>query len=186
MMLFNNICMLLSIGFVMITRICYYGNPEDSLYSTNVPIKQFVMASAGLLLMLVIPFFRKIFDSMRHLGLVFGLLGIAALAGVLVLSVAVNGANITYTIAGFTFQPSEFVKILFILMLAGMLSGEVTPAKAVFVTALSIVHVGILVLSRDLGGALIFFVVYLMMLFPGSPAKRIARLAGLPKPTNCL
>ncbi|WP_249975692.1 TusE/DsrC/DsvC family sulfur relay protein [Vreelandella olivaria] len=28
--------------------------------------------------------------------------------------------------------------------------------------------------------------VYLMMLFPGSPAKRIARLAGLPKPTNCL
>lgn len=28
--------------------------------------------------------------------------------------------------------------------------------------------------------------VYLMSLFPGSPAKRIARLAGLPKPTNCL
>ncbi|HCR95985.1 MULTISPECIES: TusE/DsrC/DsvC family sulfur relay protein [Halomonas] len=27
---------------------------------------------------------------------------------------------------------------------------------------------------------------YLMSLFPGSPAKRIARLAGLPKPTNCL
>jgi len=173
MMLFNNICMLLSIGFVMITRICYYGNPEDSLYSTNVPIKQFVMASAGLLLMLVIPFFRKIFDSMRHLGLVFGLLGIAALAGVLVLSVAVNGANITYTIAGFTFQPSEFVKILFILMLAGMLSGEVTPVKAVFVTALSIVHVGILVLSRDLGGALIFFVVYLMMLFLATARWRV-------------
>ncbi|RUR38477.1 TusE/DsrC/DsvC family sulfur relay protein [Vreelandella populi] len=28
--------------------------------------------------------------------------------------------------------------------------------------------------------------IYLMALFPGSPAKRIARLAGLPKPTNCL
>ena len=28
--------------------------------------------------------------------------------------------------------------------------------------------------------------IYLMQLFPGSPAKRIARLAGLPKPTNCL
>ena len=28
--------------------------------------------------------------------------------------------------------------------------------------------------------------IYLMTLFPGSPAKRIARLAGLPKPTNCL
>lgn len=28
--------------------------------------------------------------------------------------------------------------------------------------------------------------IYLMTLFPGSPPKRIARLAGLPKPTNCL
>ncbi|MBZ5487844.1 TusE/DsrC/DsvC family sulfur relay protein [Halomonas aquamarina] len=28
--------------------------------------------------------------------------------------------------------------------------------------------------------------IYLMSLFPGSPPKRIARLAGLPKPTNCL
>ncbi|WP_027966828.1 TusE/DsrC/DsvC family sulfur relay protein [Halomonas halocynthiae] len=28
--------------------------------------------------------------------------------------------------------------------------------------------------------------IYLMTLFPGSPAKRAARLAGLPKPANCL
>ncbi|EAQ63808.1 DsrC-like protein [Marinomonas sp. MED121] len=27
---------------------------------------------------------------------------------------------------------------------------------------------------------------YLMQLFPGSPAKLIAKLAGLPKPANCL
>lgn len=28
--------------------------------------------------------------------------------------------------------------------------------------------------------------IYLMTLFPGSPAKLIAKLAGLPKPKNCL
>ncbi|MFG6666589.1 TusE/DsrC/DsvC family sulfur relay protein [Halomonas sp. HNIBRBA4712] len=28
--------------------------------------------------------------------------------------------------------------------------------------------------------------IYLMSLFPESPARRVARLAGLPKPTNCL
>lgn len=28
--------------------------------------------------------------------------------------------------------------------------------------------------------------IYLMQLFPGSPAKRAARIAGLPRPTNCL
>ncbi|MDF1761958.1 MAG: TusE/DsrC/DsvC family sulfur relay protein [Oleibacter sp.] len=28
--------------------------------------------------------------------------------------------------------------------------------------------------------------IYLMQLFPGSPAKRIAKIAGLPRPENCL
>lgn len=28
--------------------------------------------------------------------------------------------------------------------------------------------------------------IYLMQLFPGSPAKRASKIAGLPKPTNCL
>lgn len=28
--------------------------------------------------------------------------------------------------------------------------------------------------------------IYLMQLFPDSPAKRAARIAGLPRPTNCL
>ena len=119
MMLFNNLCMLLSIGFVIISRIAYYGSMDDIEYRAGEPIKQFVMASLGLMIMLVIPFFRKHFDAMRHLGFVFGAVGIAALAGVLLLSAATNGAQITYTIAGFTFQPSEFVKILYILMLAG-------------------------------------------------------------------
>ena len=165
MMLFNNLCMLLSIGFVIISMIAYYGSMDDIEYRAGEPIKQFVMASLGLMIMLVIPFFRKHFDAMRHLGFVFGAVGIAALAGVLLLSAATNGAQITYTIAGFTFQPSEFVKILYILMLAGMLSGEVSRPKAVFVTVLAVIHIGILVLSRDLGSALIFFVIYLLMLF---------------------
>lgn len=165
MMLFNNICMLLSVGFVIISRISYYGNMEDIEYRSTEPIKQFVMASAGLMIMLVIPFFRRFFDSLRHLGVLFGALGIAALAGVLFLSAATNGAMITYTVMGFTFQPSEFVKILYLLMLAGLLSGEVTAERAGFVTILSLVHVGILVSSRDLGSAVIFFIVYLIVLF---------------------
>ena len=165
MMLFNNICMLLSIGFVTISRIAFYGNMEDIEYGSGEPIKQFVMASAGLLIMLVIPFFRRFFASLRHMWIVFAVLGIAPLAAVLLLSRETNGAQITSTILGFTFQPSEFVKILFILMLAGILSGDVTKEKAVLATILSLIHVGILVRSTDLGSALIFFIVYLMVLF---------------------
>jgi len=28
--------------------------------------------------------------------------------------------------------------------------------------------------------------IYVMQLFPGTPAKTVARIAGLPKPTNCI
>ncbi|MCZ6459336.1 MAG: TusE/DsrC/DsvC family sulfur relay protein, partial [Gammaproteobacteria bacterium] len=28
--------------------------------------------------------------------------------------------------------------------------------------------------------------IYLLKLFPGSPAKLLAKIAGLPRPTNCL
>ncbi len=36
-------------------------------------------------------------------------------------------------------------------------------------------------LGADKGNSL-----YLMKLFPGSPAKVVAKIAGLPRPTNCL
>lgn len=36
-------------------------------------------------------------------------------------------------------------------------------------------------LDKDKGRSL-----YLLTLFPGSPAKRIAKIAGLPKPPNCI
>ena len=46
MMFFNNICMLLSIGFVIISRIAYYGSMNSLEYRPGEPIKQFVMASS--------------------------------------------------------------------------------------------------------------------------------------------
>lgn len=36
-------------------------------------------------------------------------------------------------------------------------------------------------LGKDKGNS-----IHLMQLFPGSPAKVLARIAGLPRPTNCL
>lgn len=52
---------------------------------------------------------------------------------------------------------------------------EVSPAMRPLVKAVS------KKLGADKGKS-----IYLMQLFPGSPAKLIAKLAGLPKPANCL
>ncbi|MCP4595820.1 TusE/DsrC/DsvC family sulfur relay protein [Neptuniibacter sp.] len=52
---------------------------------------------------------------------------------------------------------------------------EHSPAMRPLVKAVSIK------LGKDKGKS-----IYLMKLFPGSPAKLVAKIAGLPKPDNCL
>lgn len=52
---------------------------------------------------------------------------------------------------------------------------EHSPAMRPLVKAVS------LKLGKDKGRS-----IYLMQLFPGSPAKLLAKIAGLPKPDNCL
>ncbi|MBR5317217.1 MAG: FtsW/RodA/SpoVE family cell cycle protein, partial [Lachnospiraceae bacterium] len=62
-------------------------------------------------------------------------------------------------------QPAEFVKISFIFFVAGMLYKNTSFTRVCITTVLAAAHVLILVISKDLGAALIFFVVYLIMLF---------------------
>ncbi len=87
------------------------------------------------------------------------------LAVVMLLGATTLGANITYTIAGVTFQPSEFVKIIYILFLASTLRDVRDFRDFLFVAVFAAAHVLVLVGSKDLGSALIFFVVFLFMAF---------------------
>ena len=154
MLMINNIMMLLSTGLVMITRI----NQAKAQ-------KQLLISLAGMVFLMVIPLLRSKFDSLRKGTYFYGILGIAALGAVLLLGAITNGSKISFTIAGMTFQPSEFVKILFLLFMASALCEENNRTHLEILTAAALAHVGILVLSRDLGSALIFFVIYLALLF---------------------
>ena len=86
------------------------------------------------------------------------------------------GARISISIAGISIQPSEFVKILFVFFVAGMLYENTEFKQVCIATALAALHVLILVASRDLGGALIFFVTYLIMLYVAT--RKLFYLAG--------
>ena len=154
MLMANNILMMLSIGLVMISRI-NHGKAQ----------KQLLISLGGMLFLLLFPLLRDRFDSLRKGTYFYGVMGIAALAGVLLLGAITNGSKITFTIAGLTFQPSEFVKILFLLFMASALCEENNTQHLIFLTLAALVHVGILVVSKDLGSALIFFVIYLVLLF---------------------
>lgn len=150
----NNMCMLLTVGFVILTRISYAK-----------AVKQFKIVTISLILGLFIPYLVQKLKFLKHLTWVYGLIGVLALSVVAVLGATTYGAKISYSIGGYTFQPSEFVKIIFVFFVAGMLK-ESTDFPHITLSALAAaVHVLILVFSKDLGSALIFFAVYLVMVF---------------------
>lgn len=150
----NNMCMLLMTGFIMLTRLSY-----------DKAVKQFKIAVASVAVTILIPLLVRKVKSLRKLTWLYAVGGIAALLLVLVIGKVSYGAKLSFQLAGISIQPSEFVKISFVCFVAGMLY-ENTDIKTVCITTVvAAIHVLILVASRDLGGALIFFVTYLVMLY---------------------
>ena len=88
-------------------------------------------------------------------------IGIVLLAAVLVLASTSYGAKLSLM----GIQPSEVIKITFVFFMASLLCTKVDFRKVVLATIVAVIHVGILVLSRDLGSAVIFFVTYLVLIY---------------------
>ncbi len=153
----NNMCMLLSIGFILLARLDF-----------SKAVKQLLIVAASMAVALCIPYFIKNLKLLKNLKWVYALLGVAALLAVMILGQVTHGSKISYSIGGITFQPSEIVKILFVFCIASMLC-EAASIKEVFISAIvAASHVLILVLSKDLGSALIFFVGYVFLVYIAS------------------
>ena len=150
----NNMCMLLTIGFIMITRLSY-----------NKAVKQCFIVAVAVLLSLIVPAIMRRARSLADLRLLYAVIGIVALGAVVVVGQVSGGAKLGFEIAGFGIQPSEFVKIVFVFFVAASLSKSVKFRNLAFTTLVAAFHVLILVVSKDLGAALIIFVVYLVMLY---------------------
>lgn len=163
----NNMCMLLSIGFIMITRLSY-----------EKAVKQFIFAALGLVIGLIVPVLIRKLQILKDWTYIYAGIGILALGAVAVLGQFSDGAKLGFTIAGFGIQPSEFVKILFVFYVAASLNQSTEFKNVVVTTAVAAVHVLILVLSTDLGAALIMFVVYLVMLYVAT-SQPLYALAGI-------
>ena len=154
-LLINNMCMLITIGFVMITRISY-----------DQSVRQFEIIAASTVIALIVPVLIRKLKFLTKIYWFYAIAGLVLLGMVAVLSRSVYGAKITFTVAGITVQPSEFVKIIFVFAVAGMLAHSGRQIRQIVITTiLAALHVLILVVSKDLGSALIFFVTYLVMLF---------------------
>ena len=153
LLLLNNMCMLLSVGFIMLCRL--------SLPSAT---KQLLIVAAGSAVSLVIPVMIRKMKFLKDLTWIYAGIGIVLLAAVLVLASTSYGAKLSLM----GIQPSEAIKITFVFFMAALLRKGADFSKVIQTTVVAGLHVGILVLSRDLGSAVIFFAAYLVMIYVAS------------------
>lgn len=150
----NNMCMLLCIGLIMLTRLDY-----------DIAMKQFLIAAGAIGLSFVIPVLIRKFKFFSEWRNLYAIVGIVSLAAVVVAGRVSYGAKLGFEVAGISIQPSELVKIVFVFFVASSFKKSLEFKNVVITTALAAFHVLILVASKDLGAALIIFMVYLTMLY---------------------
>lgn len=157
----SNMCMLLTIGFIILARLSF----EKS-------VKQFIIVAVVTMLSLIVPYLMSRFNMWKSLTWIYCFVGLGLLVAVLVVGTLSRGAKLYIKISGFTFQPSEFVKIIFVFFIAGMLSKSAEFGHLVLSAVLAGLYVIVLVISTDLGSALIFFMMYLFMVYVGTKKVR--------------
>ena len=160
-LLLNNMCMFLCVGFIMLTRL-----------NNDRAVRQFIIAAVSSVFCLIIPMIIDRVRFLRRIPWFYGGVGILLLGAVCIAGNTSFGAQLSLDIGVFSVQPSEFVKILYVFFTAAMLSRSTEFKNIAVTTAAAALHVLILVLSKDLGSALIFFLAYLFMLYAATSDLR--------------
>ena len=130
--------------------------------------KQLLMLIAGVIGFIVLVFLMGDVDLCMRLRLPVAVAAILLLIVNIAIAKVTHGARNWITIFGVTFQPSEFVKVAFIFVGAATLEKIQTSKNLYAFIAFSLVCVGALIVIKDFGTALIFFVTFLIIAFMNS------------------
>ncbi len=160
-LLINIMLFLLDIGFIFIYRL-----------DSNLAIRQLGFATGAVIVAIVIPLlftlYTKCHERFKNFEYIFIFLIIGFLLLPTFFGTEQNGAkNWAYFefLGGFSFQPSEIVKLIFVLYLATAFSKAKNIVGLIVPTVVSFVSILILVSQNDFGGSLVFFTIYLVLLY---------------------
>jgi cell division protein FtsW len=143
--------------------------------------RQLLYALIGLAVMLFIASLSINFIK-RRVGLVL-LVGFGLQLAVPFIGISVNGNTNWISIAGFTLQPSEFLKLALIMYMAWFISNreyEMDDPKRVTYPLLAVGGAAILLVMAggDLGTAVIFaFIIFGVLIIAGAPIKTLSQVA---------
>ncbi|MCL2616114.1 MAG: FtsW/RodA/SpoVE family cell cycle protein [Defluviitaleaceae bacterium] len=160
-MLWNCVLFLLTVGLIMLQRLSMSlpGLP-------HLPQLQLTWFAVGFAAVLVIPLALRVIPRSEMLEFVY--LGASAVLLLIPLAwgTEVYGARRVWEpVEGISFQPSELVKFLFVFYLASVMRVGKSWRQLILPAVATAGLVLLLVLATDLGGALIFFMTFMIMLY---------------------
>lgn len=145
--------------------LCALGMVVQYRLSAETALRQLIMLALGLgafFIMLLLMRSARIF---RVLSIPMALLSIAVLISLLFVGKEAGGARNWISIGGILFQPSEFVKVFLVFILADAMTDR-THVKDLVPMFLFVALVTVLlVLQRDLGAALLILGTFLLLFF---------------------
>ncbi len=152
----------------------------DTLYFVKRQGLAFIAGLIGMVVVMLIDY-RKL----REYSMVLYLGVLVLLAAVLVVARARNGVDAWFDVGPFQLQPSEFAKVVVVLMLAGYLANERSAGQLSFprfVTALGLVALpaGLVLVQPDLGTASALVVIAMaILLVAGAQWRHIALISAM-------
>jgi cell division protein FtsW (lipid II flippase) len=183
------------VGIVMLNRLARdLGTTAAFGLNMDIATTQMLWFGVGVAAMLAVAIGLRDDRILRHYKYTWALAGIAMLIFTFLFGTVVNGARLWIYLGPIGFQPSEFIKIVLVIFIAGYLaehravlrdaSARIGPIKipplpyllpmlGIFVIVMTVV-----VFGRDLGTALLFFGIFLTMLFVAT-GRRSYVLIGL-------
>ena len=126
---------------------------------------QLISTVVGFLLFCIIIKLIQNPDTIYKIRIPLMIAAVGLLAVSIVFGKVTNGAANWIYIGPLSFQPSELVKVIYILIGAGALDKLNTKKDLFIFIGFSVVCVGLLAIMRDLGTALIFFITFLLIAF---------------------
>ena len=164
-LIINNAAFLMMTSVIMLMRI-----------DSGKALRQMIIAGVSIVAMFIVCEIVYKLPVLTSLTWAYAVLGAVFLGIVLLCGSITNGSYISFTAFGVTFQPSEFVKLIFIFFLSCVLCRAATIKEALITFGVAMVYILILMMSRDLGASAILFIIYLAVLFVASrnPAYLLA------------
>ena len=148
--------------------LCGVGIATIGSINPDAAFKQLLMILAGVIIFVCLVFIMGNVDFCMKMRLYVAIAAIALLLLNLVIAKTTNGARNWIEIAGVTLQPSEFVKIAFVFVGSATLEKIQTSKNIIAFTGFSVACVGALIIIKDFGTALIFFITFLIIAFMNS------------------